>query len=295
MKRTIYTAVLPVFIIIAGCSRNDNQPDAYGNFEAREITVSAEAHGRILSFPVEEGDCIDQGESLGWIDTTDLSLKLMQLRHQKAALVARFATFDAQMAVHEQQIVNLQKDKTRFDQMLKEGAATPKQVDDIEAGILLANRQAMAIKAQYATLEAEIAAMREQIRQVEEGLKRCRIVSPAGGSILVKYLSEGELAPLGKPLFRLANLDELILRAYVSGSQLHKVSVGQQVKVYADAGRDQLMEFQGTITWIAAEAEFTPKVIQTREERVNLVYAIKVSVKNNDGSLKIGMPGEVRF
>lgn len=294
MKNYFFIITLLAGLTIAGCKSGDKLPDAYGNFEANEVTVSAEAQGRILSFRLNEGAIIGLADTLGWIDTTDLGLKRRQLLHQITAMRAKFTSLDAQAAVYTQQMENLQKDKSRFDNMLKEGAATRKQVDDIESAILLATRQAQAVKAQYASLHAEIAALGDQLRQVEEALKRCRIVSPADGTVLVKYLNECEMAHIGKPLFRIADLSELMLRAYVSGSQLNRVAIGQQVKVYVDAGEGRLRELPGTTTWIAGEAEFTPKVIQTREERVNLVYAIKVSVKN-DGSLKIGMPGEVRF
>ena len=289
MKNTFWIVALVAGLGMSGCRQGESLPDAYGNFEAGEITVSAEAQGRILAFDLAEGEIVKSGKLLGWIDTTDLSLKRLQMRHQKAALLAKFSSLEAQSAVYEQQKINLDKDRVRISNMLKEGAATRKQLDDVESGIMLAIRQSEAVTAQYASLKAEVAALDEQIRQVDEGLNRCRIMSPVEGTVLVKYLMQGEMASPGKPMFRIADLSELTLRAYVSGSQLHRVVAGKAAQVSVDAGEGGLKTYQGTIAWISGEAEFTPKIIQTREERVNLVYAVKITVKN-DGSLKIGMP-----
>lgn len=290
MKNVGY--IVCVFFL-AACGNGEKPADAFGNFEAQEYTISAESNGKVIMCGATEGMAVDSANRLALIDTIDFSLRRSQLISQREAIIAKASPLEAQKGVYEQQIENLQKDKQRFEKMSIEGAATQKQLDDIDGAIKLAAKQAEAVAAQFASLGSETSAVSRQIDQVNESIKRCNVVSPVKGTILEAYVRQGEFVNVGKPLFKIANLEELDLRVYFSGNQLASIRIGQEVKVYID-GDSAKYQLTGRITWISQEAEFTPKIIQTRKERVNLVYAVKVRV-TNDGRLKIGMPGEVRF
>ena len=284
-----------LIIIMAGfsCGEKEEEADAYGNFEAEEVIVSAESQGRILSFESEEGAAMKAGEQSVLLDTTQLHLKKMQLESGRSSLDSRIRTLNAQVRASRVQLENLRREKSRIDKMLEGGAATSKQADDMEGQIALLEAQIDAIRSQEAGVYAEGRTLEVQIRQVADHLEKCRVRNPIDGVLLTKYRQAGEMAAPGQALYKMAGLDELILRAYVSGSQLSAVKLGGKVKVLYDSP-EGMLETTGTVSWVSSRAEFTPRIIQTREERVNLVYAVKVRV-SNDGSLKIGMPGELKF
>ncbi len=288
--KILVTALLSSLL---ACTSLEDQADAYGNFEAIEVMISAEAQGRILSFAPEEGAALNKGQVVVVIDTVQLHLKRVQLESGVVSLGPKISTLDAQVNANQVQLKNLEREKKRIDKLVEGGAATSKQKDDIEGQIALLNAQTLAIESQKASVFAERNILKVQIEQVEDQIARSLIRNPRDGVMLSKYKEQGEIAAPGQALYKMANMDELILRAYVSGNQLSEVVLGHSVKVMFDAAGG-MEERTGLVSWISPSAEFTPKIIQTREERVNLVYAIKVVVPN-DGSLKIGMPGEVVF
>jgi HlyD family secretion protein len=282
-----------VLSTLLACNNQEDQADAYGNFEAIEVMISAESQGRILVFEPMEGAKLDKGQVTVVIDTVQLHLKRVQLESGVASLGPKITTLDAQVNANQVQLKNLEREKKRIDKLVEGGAATSKQKDDIEGQIALLNAQITAIESQKASVFAERNTLKVQIEQVEDQIARSMIRNPKDGVMLSKYKEQGEIAAPGQALYKMANMDELILRAYVSGNQLSEVIIGHSVKVRFDVA-DGMEERTGLVSWVSPSAEFTPKIIQTREERVNLVYAIKVVV-SNDGSLKIGMPGEVVF
>ncbi|HOI87918.1 MAG TPA: efflux RND transporter periplasmic adaptor subunit [Lentimicrobium sp.] len=294
MKRRLLNLCICILATVAiSCNRNNRTSDAYGNFEAVETTVSAEASGKILWLVAVEGQVVAAGDTAGLIDTTDLHLRVRQLMAQRSALQAKAAGITAQAGVHRQQKENLSKDKTRIENLLMEEAATPKQLDDITGAIAVADRQIDAVKAQLLSLEGEIGVVDAQLAQVRESLKRCYIIHPVSGTVLNRFAEAGEISAYGKPLFRVADMETMDLRVYISGDMLSAVKTGDEAEVLIDTP-EGLKKLGGTVTWISPTAEFTPRIIQTREERVTLVYAVKLNVKN-DGSLKISMPAEVNF
>jgi HlyD family secretion protein len=285
--------ILISFGLIA-CSNDNNKADAYGNFEATEVMVSAMAQGKILSLNVDEGQVLTNGQYIGLIDTTDLALKEQQLIKSKAAVRTGIITIDAQMNVQLQQKKNMMVDKERLDKLFKQGAATQKQIDDINGAIDLLNAQIASTRSQKQRILAEIETIDIQINQVKESLAKCRVINPVDGTVLTKYAEPGEVTVMGKPLYKIADLSKMKLKIYVSGVQLPHIKLGQEVDVQIDRSVTENSSMPGIISWISSTAEFTPKTIQTKDERVNLVYAVKVLVENN-GTIKIGMPGEVIF
>lgn len=286
--------LIAICFILASCSTTSEKSDAYGNFESNETIVSAQAQGELLYLSLEEGSTLNEGDLLGIVDTTSLHLKKEQLISNKAAILSRLNGTNAQIAVQEQQKENILIDKVRVENLLKDGAATQKQLDDINASLRMIEKQIESLKVQKEVIIKEAGTIDTQVKQVEESISKCYIVNPVKGTVLTKYIEEKELVVPGKPLYKIANLDKLLLKAYISGSQLPHVKLGQNVEVLIDNTRKTNTKLEGSVTWISDQAEFTPKIIQTKEERVNLVYAIKVEVVN-DGSLKIGMPGEINF
>ncbi|MGC9353922.1 MAG: HlyD family secretion protein [Mariniphaga sp.] len=288
------TIIFALFGLILSCSNQNNRSDAFGNFEAETVIVSAETSGKILQLNVEKGQKIGAGEVAALTDTVQISLKLQQIEAQKAAVEAKRQSIHAQVAVFEEQKKNLQINEKRISQMLTDGAATQKQLDEITGQIGVIDRQIESTKTQFISINKELQVLETQKATSRDLLNRCKVISPVTGTILETYVEQGELAAPGKPLFKLANLDELTLKVYVSGAQLSNIKIGQEVDVLVDKNETETQSFSGKITWISPEAEFTPKIIQTKEERVKLVYAVKVAVKN-EGTLKIGMPGEVSW
>lgn len=290
MKR--YYFILLVFL--AACSANDHRSDAYGNFEAVDIIVSAQANGQILDLSIREGQKLDAGQKVGLVDTTNLHLQKKLLRSKQKAIASGTDNIKAQIGVQQQKLKNLMTDQERVEKLFKDGAATQKQLDDINGAVDLVEKQIRASQTQFARIRDEVDALETQVEQVNEGIQRSIITNPVQGTILTKFSETGEITALGKPLYKIAQLDELNLKVYVSGDQLPHIRIGHEVQVLIDNTTTENTELKGVIGWIAEEAEFTPKTIQTKKERVNLVYAVKVRVKN-DGALKIGMPGEVNF
>lgn len=284
---------LTVLSLLLACNTQEDRADAYGNFEAIEIMVSAESQGRILSFESLEGAALKNGLVVAVIDTVQLHLKKLQLQSGEATLRARISTLDAQVQTNQVQLSNLEREKKRIDKLLEGGAATSKQQDDMNGQIELLKAQMLALESQKSSVYAERRTLEVQIRQVEDQIYRSMVRNPRDGILLSKYKEEGEIAVPGQALYKLANMDELILRAYISGNQLSEIETGKSVSIRFDVPGG-MEETSGVVSWISPSAEFTPKIIQTKEERVNLVYAIKVAVPNN-GKLKIGMPGEVLF
>ncbi|MEW6135061.1 MAG: efflux RND transporter periplasmic adaptor subunit [Bacteroidota bacterium] len=279
---------------LVSCNNSMPEADAYGNFESTPIYITPETGGKILAVVVDEGDRVKTGQLVALLDSSEIVIRQEQVVHQIEAANASISANQAQAAVYDQQITNLEIDRNRLEKLLADGSATQKQYDDVVAAISLAQKQKAALLKQNDRLQAEIAAQKSQIDLMQLNVNRCRVLAPCDGRILNLYQRAGELAAPGKPLMRIANTDTLYLRAFASGDQLPIIQIGQQVTVRVDDEAGQLKTIAGTITWISQEAEFTPKTIQTRRERVNLVYAFKVKVLN-DGSLNIGMPGEVFF
>jgi HlyD family secretion protein len=293
MKKLLLIA-LPLYLLVPSCNRDKDKPDAYGTFEATEVTVSSQANGKILFLKVEEGQVIDSNTLTGLVDTLDMSIRKSQTREQQLATSARRGDLAAQIAVQEQNKANILVEKARIERLLKDGAATTKQMDDIAASLYLADKQIASIKSQYTSLDAQVSTFNKQIDQINNSIADAHIINPIKGTVLTKYAEPDEITTFGKPLYKIADLTSLNLRVYVSGVQLPYIRIGQKVEVRYDKDENTNNSIEGIVTWISETAEFTPKTIQTKEERVNLVYAAKVRVKN-DGSLKIGMPGEIRF
>lgn len=267
--------------------------DAYGNFEATEVTVSAEAAGRVLRLDAEEGTRLTASAEVGLIDTTTLVLQRGELLARREAARARGREVDANAAALETQRVIAQRELERTRRLLAAQAATAQQGDRAEREAKVLGDQLQGAAATRATVGKEVASIDAQVASLEERLRRSRVVAPGGGTVLARYVETGEFVQVGTPLFKMAALDTLILRAYLSGAQLAKVALGHVLTIQVDAGGDSLRTVQGRITWIASSAEFTPTPIQTREERTTQVYAVKLAVPNADGRLRVGMPAEV--
>lgn len=289
---------LMFLIFITSCKKTNDDFDASGSFESTEIIVSAETSGRILSFFPEEGGQLTLNQEVVIIDSTQLYLKKRQLEASMKALEGRRPDIQKQIAAIEQQIATAKIEMKRVENLVKANAATTKQLDDIKAQILVLEKQLVAssssIEISNQSISDEAEAMRMQLYQIEDQLRKCKVLSPIAGTILTKYAEAGELAVPGKALFRMADTNNMILRAYITADQLTQLKLGQKVKVYADFGDDDWRKYEGAVSWISSKSEFTPKTIQTRDERANLVYAVKIRVKN-DGYLKIGMYASVLF
>jgi len=278
----------------SSCSNRNNMSDAYGNFEAVQVTVSAESAGRILSLKLEEGSQPDSGVVVALIDTTDLYLKKLQLQAQKKAISFRSSTVISQIEVQQQQKSNLLVEKNRVTKLIAVNAATQKQLDDINGALELVDKQVASILSQNAGIKEEMEVIERQIAQVNESISKCYIINPVKGTVLSKFAEAGEIAAPGRALYKIADLSVMELKVYISGTQLPIVKQNQLVDVLIDADKNNNRKLSGTVSWISPKAEFTPKIIQTKDERVNLVYAVKIRVAN-DGSLKIAMPAEVNF
>ncbi len=296
MKNVI---VLMAVIAFAACSGGGDEHDATGMFEATEVIVSAEQTGKLLYFDVDEGDVLAKGQQVGLVDTVQLQLRAMQLGATKEAYASQRPDIEKQIAATRQQLAKAELEVKRYSALVRDNAANRKQLDDAESSVRVLRRQLDAQLSQLnnttGSLNRQMDAAEIQRRQVIDNLEKCRVKSPIGGTVLDKYAEAGEYATLGKPLFKIADVADMKLRAYVDAPQLTSLKVGQPVKVYADFGEDGNREYKGVIEWISDKAEFTPKTIQTRDERANLVYAVKIAVKNTYGLIKIGMYGEVDF
>ena len=285
-------------ILLSACGRGNGDYDASGVFETTEVIVSAEANGKIMQLDITEGQLLDAGREIGYIDTVQLYLIKMQLLANMKSVKTRYTDVPRQIAATKQQIATQRNELKRFENLVKSNAANQKQVDDINAQILLLERQ---LAAQTETLENSNRGVSEestgldiQVAQLNDQLQKSIITSPIKGTVLSKYAEQGELATQGRVLFKIADMDNMFLRAYITSGQLTEVKIGQQVRVFADFGEKDMKKYAGTITWISDKSEFTPKTIQTRDERANLVYAVKIAVKN-DSYLKKGMYGELEL
>ncbi len=293
-KMKYLVMIILLALLSAGCNRNDEKSDGYGIFETDAVIVASEVQGKLLQLTVERGMYSEAGSIAALIDTMQVKLKLDQIEAQKKAVMAGRNSVEAQIAVYQEQKKNIGNNLKRINAMFAEGAATQKQLDDLTGEMNVADRQIASIRTKFLQINSELEVLEAQRASTIDQLQRCSVTAPVSGIVLETYIEKGELATPGKALFKLAPLEELTLKVYVSGAQLPQLKLGQKVQVLVDKSEKENQPFEGTVTWISPQAEFTPKIIQTKEERVKLVYAVKVAVKN-DGTLKIGMPGEIRL
>ena len=277
-------------LVLAAC-RNE-QPDAYGNFEATEVTVAAEVGGRLLAFGLEEGDRVARDSVVGLVDTVPLALERQGLVARRAAASARTREAASNIGALEVQRTIADRELARTERLLRQSAATAQQGDQAEQGARVVREQLAGAHAAQSSARQEVAALEAQVASIDDKLARSRVRSPLGGTVLARYVEAGEFVQAGQPLFKLAALDSLTFRAYVSNAQLTQLKLGQEVTVGVDRA-DSIATMPGRVTWIASGAEFTPTPIQTRDERADQVYAVKIAVANPDGRLRIGMPGEL--
>ena len=287
--KTTYT--LLILISLISCSKNNDKADGYGNFEATEVTISAEANGKINYLKLEEGDILEPNTVVGLVDTTQLYFNKQQLIASKASINSKSKNVLSQINVLKEQLKTTLIEQKRIQNMFAENAATKRQVDEIIGKVNVLNEQIKSVKTQDAPIINDIKSIDVQIEKINDQIKKSKIENPIKGTVLAKYTEPNEVTSFGKPLYKIADISEMNLRVYISETQLAQIKVGQNVTVKIDA-KDEMKSYPGTISWIASSAEFTPKIIQTKEERANLVYAVKIKVKN-DGSLKIGMPAEM--
>jgi len=287
----ITAGIITSVMLMTSCKSGDDKADGYGNFEATETIVSAESNGKLLAFNVDEGTFLKEGTAVGYVDTVQLFLKKEQILATKNVVKAKSAGVLSQINVLKAQLNTAHISKKRIENMLQENAATPKQLEAIAGEIQVVDQQIKSIEIQNSAVMNELKSLDIQLQQIEDKLLKSTITNPLNGTVLVKYAAPFEMTAFGKPLYKIADLSSMQLRVYVSQTQLTSIKIGQKVTVKVDEA-EGMKSYSGHITWVAAEAEFTPKIIQTKEERVNLVYAVKVEV-NNDGGLKIGMPAEM--
>ena len=282
--------------MMAACGGNEKAYDATGTFEATETTVYAEQSGALLSFSVNEGDMIEAGKEVGLIDTTQTWLKIQQLDATKEVYQSQKPDMERQIAATRQQLSKAQQDEQRYRELVADGAAPSKMLDDASSQVKVLQKQLDAQISSLSTstrsLDKQTVAANVQIEQLRDMLRKCHIVAPTKGTVLEKYVERGEFVVIGKPLFKIADTEQMFMRAYVTSAQLQNIRIGQHVKVFADYGDGQKKAYDGTVSWISSRSEFTPKTILTDDERADLVYAVKVAIKN-DGYVKIGMYGEV--
>lgn len=287
-----------VTLMMAACGNNEKEYDATGTFEATETTVFAEQSGALLTFSVNEGDNVEANAEVGLIDTTQTWLKIQQLKATKEVYQSQKPDMERQIAATRQQLAKARQEQQRYQELVADGAAPSKMLDDAISQVKVLQKQLDAQISSLSTstraLDKQTAAADIQVSQLRDQLRKCHIATPAKGTVLEKYVERGEFVSTGKPLFKIGDTEDMYLRAYVTSSQLQNIKLSQQVKVFADYGDGQKREYQGTVTWISSRSEFTPKTILTDDERADLVYAIKVAVKN-DGYIKIGMYGEVKL
>ena len=283
---------------MTACNSGDKEYDATGTFEATETTVAAEQAGTLLTFSLEEGDNIEAGTEVGLIDTTQLWLKISQTEASKAVYQSQKPDQEKQIAATRQQLAKARTEQQRYKELVADGAAPSKMLDDASNQVQVLQRQldaqVSALQTSTNALSRQMDAADVQVRQLRDQLLKCHIKSPVSGTVLEKYVERGEYVTPGKPLFKVGDIRHMYLRAYITSAQLKNVKTGQKVKVFADYGGGQKKEYAGTVTWISSRSEFTPKTILTDDERADLVYAVKIAIET-DGYVKIGMYGEVRF
>lgn len=282
-----------IAITLFSCNKNDNEADAYGNFEATEVTISSEANGKIEFLKLDEGMQLEKDVVIGQIDTVQLYLNKQQLMASKTTIYSKSANVLSQRNVLQEQLKTAKIEQNRITTMSNENAATQRQVDEINGKVKVLQQQINSVETQNAPIINEVKSIDVQIEKINDQLKKSKIINPVKGTVLAQYAEPNEITAFGKPIYKIADLSEMTLRVYFNETQLSSIKVGQEVNVSIDE-KDGTKPYKGKISWISSAAEFTPKIIQTKEERVNLVYAVKVIVKN-DGSLKIGMPAEVKL
>jgi len=284
--------------MMVACGGNEKAYDATGTFEATETTVYAEQSGALLTFSVNEGDMIEAGKEVGLIDTTQTWLKIQQLDATKEVYQSQKPDMERQIAATRQQLSKAQQDEQRYRELVADGAAPSKMLDDASSQVKVLQKQLDAQISSLSTstrsLDKQTVAANVQIEQLRDMLRKCHIVTPTKGTVLKKYVERGEFVAIGKPLFKIADTEQMFMRAYVTSAQLQNIRIGQQVKVFADYGDGQKKAYDGTVSWISSRSEFTPKTILTDDERADLVYAVKVAIKS-DGYVKIGMYGELKL
>lgn len=295
MKKVIIFAAAAILV---SCGTQEKDYDATGTFEATEVTVSAEQTGKLLQFDITEGDQVQAGRQVGLIDTVQWYLKARQIGATKMVYASQRPETQKQIAALQQQIVKAKQEVNRYAQLVSEGAANRKMLDDAKSQLAVLQRQLTAQSSSLNTstksISAQMGTADVEKLQIIDQLSKCHISSPITGTVLEKYAEQGEFAAVGKPLFKVADINHIYLRAYITSDQLRKVKIGQKVKVFSDYGNGDRKEYQGTVTWISNKSEFTPKTILTDDERADLVYAIKIAV-TNDSYIKIGMYGEMKF
>ena len=287
-----------LMLMLSGCKEKECAYDATGTFEATEVTVFAEQNGVLQTFDVEEGNEVSADVEVGLIDTTQLWLKVQQLGATKRVYQSQRPDMEKQIAATREQLAKARQEQQRYRELVADGAAPSKMLDDVTSQVAVLQKQLDAqvssLSNQLATLDSQSGTIDVQVSQLQDQLRKCHILSPVSGTVLEKYVERGELVATGKPLFKVADMRRMYLRAYLTSGQLQQVKVGQEVRVFADYGNGQKHEYQGRISWISSRSEFTPKTILTDDERADLVYAVKVAIEN-DGFAKIGMYGEVKF
>jgi len=285
-------AILLISLFVAtSCSDDIQKADAYGNFEATEITISSESNGKIIHLDLKEGESISKGKTIAQIDTIALQLKKEQLEVAKSVIYTKSKGVLSQINVLNAQKATAKINKTRVENLIADKVGTQKQLDDVNGQISVIDRQIRSIEVQNAGVVNEAKKLDAQIKEIEHQISKSKVINPIDGTVLVKYVEPNEITGFGRPLYKIADMSKMLFKGYVSEPQMANLKIGQEVNLKIDAP-DGMKNYKGNVSWIASQAEFTPKIIQTKEERVNLVYAIKVSVIN-DGSLKIGMPGEM--
>ena len=298
MKRQNSLLIYSLVLLLAACGRSEKEYDATGTFEATEVTVSAEQNGTLLSFSVGEGDELEKDHEVGLIDTTQTWLKIQQMGATKTVYQSQKPDMQKQIAATRQQLQKARQEQQRYKELVADGAAPSKMLDDATNQVQVLEKQLEAqvstLNTTLQTLNSQLSAVDVQVSQLGDQLRKCHITTPIKGTVLEKYVEQGEYVVPGKPLFKMADIRQMYLRAYVTSAQLQQVKVGQQVKVLADYGNGQKKSYDGRVSWISSHSEFTPKTILTDDERADQVYAVKVAVKN-DGYIKIGMYGEVAF
>lgn len=282
--------------VLAGCAKTEKEYDATGTFEATEVTVAAEQNGVLTKLDVTEGDEIALGQEVGLIDTTQIWLKIQQAGATKEVYQSQKPNLEAQIAATRQQLAKAKQDQQRYKELVDDGAAPSKMLDDASNQVQVLQKQLDAqistLNTSTNTLSKQMAATDVQVSLLQDQLRKCHITAPIKGVVLEQYAEKGEFATVGKPLFKIADTEKMFFRAYVTSAQLQNIRVGQKARVFADYGNGQRKEYEGSVSWISSRAEFTPKTILTDDERADLVYALKVAIKN-DGYAKIGMYGEL--
>jgi HlyD family secretion protein len=291
-----YIIVISLFpvIINSGCHGKNDVADAYGNFQSTEVTVSSQIQGELVFLNIREGQHYDKGELAGIVDTISFSLKREQLIAQEKVIRAKSNNILSQIKIQEEEKKNLVREKERLENLVKDNAATRKQIDDIIGRLNVMDLNIESVNRQNIVTLAELEVLKSELKQVDNQISKCKIINPLNGTVIEKYVEQNEIVGPGQSVYKISSLRDMELKVYIDGSQLAHVNIGDTVTVAIDTGKKTMKDFNGIVSWISSEVEFTPRTIQTKEERVDMVYAVKIQV-HNDGMIKIGMPGEVYF